>query len=59
MKIRIEMVKSDNEGRRSGVERRLFTYATHIPERRMLTHRRVVKDRRSGGRHGVVLIDLA
>jgi hypothetical protein len=48
MKNRIEMVKSDNEGRRTGVERRLFSYATHIPEKRVLKDRRVVKDRRTG-----------
>ncbi|NNK84749.1 MAG: hypothetical protein HKO91_04265 [Desulfobacterales bacterium] len=31
----------DTGGRRSGIERRQFTYAGHIPERR-------VEDRRSG-----------
>ena len=32
----------DNGGRRSGIERRQFSYNTHIPERRS------GKDRRSG-----------
>ena len=58
MKIRIEMVKTDNDGRRSGLERRLLSCATHIPEQRVLTDRRVVKDRRTGGRHRTAMIDL-
>ena len=59
MKIRIEMVKTDDDGRRSGLERRLFSYAAHIPERRALTDRRVAKDRRTSGRHKVASIDIA
>ena len=59
MKIRMEMAKTDDDGRRSGLERRLFSYAAHIPERRVLTDRRVVKDRRTSGRHKVASIDIA
>lgn len=33
---------NDNGGRRSGIDRREFSYSEHIPERRS------VKDRRSG-----------
>jgi hypothetical protein len=57
MTIRLKTFRGDNDGRRSGVEGRFFTYATHIPERRMLTHRRVVRDRRTCGRHTIALID--
>ena len=38
----------DNGGRRSGLDRRQFTYSGHIPERRVLEDRRHVLDRRSG-----------
>ena len=36
----------DYGGRRSGVDRRQFTYAVHIPERRSGKDRRVSWDRR-------------
>ena len=36
----------DNEGRRSGIERRNFSYNFHIPERRSDNERRNGKDRR-------------
>jgi hypothetical protein len=36
----------DNGGRRSGVDRRVFSYAVHIPERRMTADRRLGADRR-------------
>ncbi|MEN8245640.1 MAG: hypothetical protein ABFS43_12145 [Thermodesulfobacteriota bacterium] len=36
----------DNHGRRSGADRRQFTYAVHIPERRMDQNRRSMSDRR-------------
>jgi len=36
----------DNNGRRSGADRRQFTYAVHIPERRMDQNRRAMTDRR-------------
>ncbi len=36
----------DTGGRRAGVDRRVFTYAVHIPERRMTMDRRLGSDRR-------------
>ena len=36
----------DNHGRRSGADRRQFSYAVHIPERRMDQNRRIMTDRR-------------
>jgi len=36
----------DNEGRRSGIDRRHFSYDFHIPERRSGKDRRGGKDRR-------------
>ena len=36
----------DNHGRRSGADRRQFTYAVHIPERRVDENRRLTTDRR-------------
>jgi hypothetical protein len=36
----------DNSGRRSGADRRQFSYAVHIPERRMDDNRRNMDDRR-------------
>jgi hypothetical protein len=38
----------DNGGRRTGIERRRFSYAEHIPERRSGEDRRVSDDRRCG-----------
>ena len=38
----------DNGGRRSGVDRRCFSYSNHIPERRREEERRSSIDRRSG-----------
>jgi len=38
----------DNGGRRSGVERRRFSYTGHIPERRAKEDRRASPDRRCG-----------
>ena len=47
MKDFFEMLKlRDNGGRRSGVERRCFSYTLYIPERRSSTDRRSGKDRR-------------
>ena len=37
----------DNAGRRSGIERRVFLYTIHIPERRSGKERRKVLDRRN------------
>ncbi len=36
----------DNEGRRSGSDRRVFSYAVHLPERRCCKDRRTKEDRR-------------
>ena len=38
----------DNGGRRSGIERRRFSYSVHIPERRSGIDRRCSQDRRCG-----------
>jgi hypothetical protein len=38
----------DNGGRRSGIDRRYFSYSDHIPERRTVDDRRSFSDRRSG-----------
>ena len=40
----------DNNGRRSGVERRQFSYNGHIPERRFSKDRRSGRDRRRKSR---------
>lgn len=39
---------SDNGGRRSGCDRRQFSYSDHIPERRVNDDRRSGMDRRAG-----------
>jgi hypothetical protein len=38
----------DNGGRRSGIDRRYFSYSDHIPERRNIQDRRACEERRSG-----------
>lgn len=38
---------TDNGGRRSGFDRRQFSYTTHIPERRIDADRRCLSDRRN------------
>ena len=38
---------SDNGGRRSGTDRRRYSYTVHIPERRYSEERRQKSDRRS------------
>ena len=38
----------DNGGRRSRIDRRQFSYSSHIPERRTTEERRSGLDRRSG-----------
>lgn len=38
----------DNGGRRSRIDRRQFSYSSHIPERRTIEERRSGLDRRSG-----------
>ena len=47
-KAEIEFNLDDNGGRRSGIDRRRFLYAGHIPERRLTSDRRKGIDRRSG-----------
>ena len=47
----IERMKlMDNGGRRAGVDRRQFSYAFHIPERRNEKDRRSCTDRRNESR---------
>ena len=41
-----KMKLMDNGGRRSGADRRQFSYAFHIPERRISDDRRSGSDRR-------------
>jgi hypothetical protein len=41
---------SDNSGQRSGIERRMFCYTLHIPERRSGIERRSGADRRKAPR---------
>lgn len=41
------MTITDNGGRRTGIERRQFSYALHIPEKRSGVDRRKSDDRRS------------
>jgi len=38
---------ADNGGRRSGIDRRYFSYSGYIPERRLDNERRNVLDRRN------------
>ena len=45
-----KMQLADNGGRRSGSDRRQFSYAFHIPERRMSSDRRSGEDRRDAPR---------
>jgi hypothetical protein len=42
----------DNGGRRSGIERRRFSYTVHVPERRSGGDRRCGNDRREAPRLG-------
>lgn len=46
----------DNGGRRSGTDRRRFSYAEHIPERRSSIDRRKSLDRRSQQREQIKYI---
>ena len=43
----MDMASYDNGGRRSGIERRQFSYMIHIPERRSGKDRRSGVDRRT------------
>ena len=42
------IVLIDNGGRRLGIDRRQFSYTSHIPNRRLNNDRRVKTDRRGG-----------
>jgi len=42
-----KVLKIDNGGRRTGGDRRCFSYSLHLPERRSGEDRRSGKDRRS------------
>jgi len=44
---RMEQKLRDNGGRRSGIDRRIFSYTDHIPERRSKLERRCGEDRRN------------
>jgi hypothetical protein len=44
---KVNFFNKDNGGRRSGIERRQFSYSRHIPERRRSEDRRTGPDRRS------------
>ena len=43
----------DNDGRRSGADRRTYSYAVHSPERRIAKERRTLADRRQSRRFGL------
>jgi hypothetical protein len=43
----------DNDGRRSGADRRTYSYAAHFPERRVANERRTLADRRQCRRFGL------
>ena len=45
---KVDFWLDESVGRRSGIERRSFSYAVHIPERRRIKDRRSGKNRRSG-----------
>ena len=44
------IILRDNGGRRVGVDRRIFSYSLHIPERRFLKDRRKNDNRRKTNR---------
>ncbi len=43
-----DLIRNDNGGRRLGIDRRVFSYDSHIPERRRGREQRSGRDRRSG-----------
>lgn len=47
IKSKVAFFHKDNGGRRSGAERRQFSYSSHIPERRRSEDRRTGLDRRN------------
>jgi hypothetical protein len=44
--VSIDLTESGKGGRRTGIERRQFSYSVFIPERRSGNERRQVQDRR-------------
>jgi hypothetical protein len=46
-------ISTDNGGRRSGGDRRTYSYTLHVPERRCGTDRREGKDRRKAPRYKI------
>ena len=48
----MEAARCDNGGRRSGIDRRQFSYSGHMPERRSGEDRRSGGDRRQSPRMG-------
>lgn len=48
----MEAEQWDNGGRRSGIDRRQFSYSDHVPERRSGKERRSGRDRRKEPRLG-------
>jgi hypothetical protein len=51
---RIRWELTDNRGRRTGTDRRYFSYSCHIPERRCGKDRRSYKDKRTGSDIGLI-----
>ncbi len=49
--VLMDLIYTDNGGRRKNIDRRKFAYTFHIPERRCGTDRRDGKDRRTCPRH--------
>ena len=49
-----KVISLDNEDRRSGADRRNFSYTMHIPERRSGKERRIGEDRRKTRRAKIV-----
>jgi len=49
-KVLNRLISLDNGGRRSGGDRRNYSYTVHIPERRTGEERRSGEDRRKGPR---------
>ena len=49
----MEAEQWDNGGRRSGIDRRQFSYSDHVPERRSGKERRSGNDRRKVPRLGI------
>jgi hypothetical protein len=44
--LSLDLIENDNGGRRTGIERRQFSYSVYIPERRSGEERRQEQNRR-------------